>query len=56
VLRRIFVPIKEEVTEGWKKKFRTEKIHNSYSLRDIIMVIKSRYRESWSMEKKINKK
>jgi hypothetical protein len=41
VLRRIFVPKKDEVTGEWRK-LHNEKLCNFYSLPSIIRVIKSR--------------
>jgi hypothetical protein len=41
VLRRIFGPKRDEVTEGWKK-LHNEELHGLYSSPSIIMVIKSR--------------
>jgi hypothetical protein len=41
VLRRIFGPKRGEVTGGWRK-LHNEEIHNSYSLPDIIRMIKSK--------------
>jgi hypothetical protein len=41
VLRRIFRPKRDEVTGGWRK------LHNSYSLPNIVRMIKSR-RMTWA--------
>jgi hypothetical protein len=41
VLRRIFGPKRDEVTEGWRK-LHNEKLHNLYSSPSIIRIIKSR--------------
>jgi hypothetical protein len=41
VLRRIFVPKRDEVTEEWRKLHSGE-LHDLYSSPDIIMQIKSR--------------
>jgi hypothetical protein len=41
VLRRIFGPMRDEVTGEWKK-LHSEELHNLYSLPDIIRQIKSR--------------
>jgi hypothetical protein len=41
VLRRIFGPKRDEVTGGWRKLF-NEELHNLYSSRSIIRMIKSR--------------
>jgi hypothetical protein len=46
VLRRIFCPKREEVTEEWKK-LRNEEFHNFYSSLNIIRMIKSR-RMGWA--------
>jgi hypothetical protein len=46
VLRRIFVPKRDEVTGGWRK-LHNEELHNLYSLPSIIRVIKSR-RMRWA--------
>jgi hypothetical protein len=45
VLRRIFVPKRDEVTGGWRK-LHNEEPHNLYSSPDIITMIKSR-RTRW---------
>jgi hypothetical protein len=45
VLRIIFGPKRDEVTEGWSK-LHNEELHNLYSSPSIIRVIKSR-RVSW---------
>jgi hypothetical protein len=45
VLRRIFGPKRKGVTEGWKK-FHNKELHNLYSSRNIIGMIKSR-RMGW---------
>jgi hypothetical protein len=41
VLRRIFGPKRDEVTGGWRK-MHNEELHNLYSSRNIIKMIKSR--------------
>jgi hypothetical protein len=41
VLRRIFIPKRDEVTGGWRK-LHNEEIHNFYSSPSIIRMIKSR--------------
>jgi hypothetical protein len=41
VLRRIFGPKRDEVTGGWRK-LHNEKLHNLYSSRSIIRMIKLR--------------
>jgi hypothetical protein len=41
VLRRIFVPKRDEVTRDWRK-LHNEELHNLYSSPDIIRMIKSR--------------
>jgi hypothetical protein len=41
VLRRIFVPKRDEVTEGWRK-LPNEELHDLYPSPDIIKMIKSR--------------
>jgi hypothetical protein len=41
VLRRIYGPMRDEVTGEWRK-FHTEELHNLYSSPDIIRQIKSR--------------
>jgi hypothetical protein len=41
VLRRIFVPRRDEVTDGWRKLF-NEELHSLYSSPSIIRMIKSR--------------
>jgi hypothetical protein len=41
VLRRIFVPKRDEVTGGWRK-LHNEKLHNLYSLPDKIRMMNSR--------------
>jgi hypothetical protein len=41
VLRRIFGPKRDEVTEGWRK-LHNEELHNLYSSPSIIRIIKSR--------------
>jgi hypothetical protein len=46
VLRRIFVPKREEVTGGWRK-LHNEELHNLYSSPSIIRMIKSR-RMRWA--------
>jgi hypothetical protein len=46
VLRRIFVPKKDEVTREWRKLHNKE-LHNLYSSPDIIRQIKSR-RMRWA--------
>jgi hypothetical protein len=46
VLRRIFGPIRDEVTGGWRK-VRNEELHNLYSSPNIIRMVKSR-RMTWA--------
>jgi hypothetical protein len=46
VLRRIFGPKRDEVTEGWRK-LHNEELHNFYSSPSIIRTIKSR-RMRWA--------
>jgi hypothetical protein len=46
VLRRIFGPKRDEVTGGWRK-LHNEELHNLYSSRSIIRMIKSR-RMRWT--------
>jgi len=46
VLRRIFLPKREKMTEGWGTLY-NEQLHNLYALPDIIRVIKSR-RMRWA--------
>jgi hypothetical protein len=46
VLRRIFVPKKDEVTGGWRK-LHNEELHNLKFSRSIIRMIKSR-RMTWA--------
>jgi hypothetical protein len=46
VLRRIFVPKRDEVTAGWKK-LHNEELHELYSSPSIIRIIKSR-RMRWA--------
>jgi hypothetical protein len=41
VLRRIFGPIRDGVTRGWRK-LHNEELHNLYSSPSIIRIIKSR--------------
>jgi hypothetical protein len=41
VLRRIFGPKRDGVTEGWRK-LHNEELHNFYSSPSIIRIIKSR--------------
>jgi hypothetical protein len=41
VLRRIFVPKRDEVTGGWRK-MHNEELHNLYSSPSIIRIIKLR--------------
>jgi hypothetical protein len=41
VLRRIFVPKRDEVTEGWRK-LHNEELHCLYSSPGIVRVIKAR--------------
>jgi hypothetical protein len=41
VLRRIFVPKRDEVTGEWRK-FHNEELHNLYSSPNVIRQIKSR--------------
>jgi hypothetical protein len=42
VLRRIFGPKRDEMTGGWRK-LQNEELHNLYSSRSIIRVIKSKW-------------
>jgi hypothetical protein len=46
MLRRIFVPKRDEVTGEWRQ-FHNEELHNLYSLPNIITMIKSR-RMRWA--------
>jgi hypothetical protein len=47
VLRRIFVPKRDEVTGGWRK-LHNEELHNLYSSPSIVRMIKSgRMRLAW---------
>jgi hypothetical protein len=46
MLRRIFGPKRDEVTEGWRK-LHNEELHNLYSSPSIIRMIKSR-RMRWT--------
>jgi hypothetical protein len=46
VLRRIFGPKRDEVTEGWRK-LHNEELHKLYSSPSIIRMIKSR-RMTWA--------
>jgi hypothetical protein len=46
VLRRIFGPKRDEVTEGWRK-LHNEDLHNLYSSPNIIRMVKSR-RIGWA--------
>jgi hypothetical protein len=46
VLRRIFGPMRDEMTGDWRK-LHNEELHNLYSFPSIIRVIKSR-RMRWS--------
>jgi hypothetical protein len=49
VLRRIFVPNRDEVTGGWRK-LNNEEIHKFYSSSSIILIIKSmRVRWEWNV-------
>jgi hypothetical protein len=48
VLRRIFGPKRNEVTGEWRK-LHNEKLHDLYSSRSIIRMIRSRRRDGWSM-------
>jgi hypothetical protein len=41
VLRRMFVPKRDEVTGGWRK-LHNEELHNTYSPPSIIRMMKSR--------------
>jgi hypothetical protein len=41
VLKKIFVPKRNEVTGGWRK-LHNEELHNLYSLPSVIRMIKSR--------------
>jgi hypothetical protein len=43
LLRKIFEPKREEVTEGWRK-WHNEEFHNLYSLSNGIRIIKSHRR------------
>jgi hypothetical protein len=47
VLRRIFGPKRDDVTEGWRK-LHNEELHGLYSSPDIIREIKSR-RMGWTV-------
>jgi hypothetical protein len=42
VLRRIFGPMRDEITGGWRK-LHNGKLHNLYSSPTIIRIIKSRF-------------
>jgi hypothetical protein len=42
VLRRIFVPRRDEVTGDWRKLHNEEELHNLYSSPHIIKMMKSR--------------
>jgi hypothetical protein len=44
VLRRIFEPKREEVTEAWRR-LHNEELHNLYASPNIIWVIKLRMRQ-----------
>jgi hypothetical protein len=46
MLRRIFGPKRDEVTEGWRK-LHNEDLHNLYSLSSIIRMIRSK-RMRWA--------
>jgi hypothetical protein len=46
VLRKVFVPKREEVTEEWRK-LRNEELNDLYSLPNIVRVVKSR-RMRWT--------
>jgi hypothetical protein len=46
VLKRMFVPKKDEVVKGWRK-LHNEELHDLYSLPSIIRIIKSR-RMRWA--------
>jgi hypothetical protein len=46
VLRRMFGPNRDEVTEGWRK-LHNEELHNLYSSPNIIRMMKSR-RMRWA--------
>jgi hypothetical protein len=46
VLRRIFVPKKDEVTEEWRK-LHNEELNDLYNLPNLVRVIKSR-RRRWA--------
>jgi hypothetical protein len=46
VLRRIFIPKRDEVTGGWRK-LHNEELHNLYSSPSIIRIVKSR-RMRWA--------
>jgi hypothetical protein len=41
VLRRIFIPKRDEIIGGWRK-LHNDELHNLHSLPDIIIMIKSR--------------
>jgi hypothetical protein len=41
VLRKIFEPMKDEMTEGWRK-LHNEELHDLYPSTSIIRIIKSR--------------
>jgi hypothetical protein len=47
IMKRIFVPKREEVAGGWRR-LHNEEIHNLYASPNIIRVIKSR-RMRWAM-------
>jgi hypothetical protein len=47
VLRRIFGPKRQEVVGGWRRLHNEEQLHNLYTSRNIIRVIKSR-RVRWA--------
>jgi len=46
VLRRVFVPKRDEVTEEWRK-LRNEELSDLYTLPNIVRVVKSR-RMRWA--------
>jgi hypothetical protein len=48
VLRRIFVPKREEVVGGWRR-LHDEELHDSYASPNVIRVIKSRRHDGRGM-------